>query len=227
MIEQWRAILYPLGFLPGLFFGLRFIIQWLISEKQKKSVVTPIFWKLSLIGNITLALHTFIQVQFHICAVQMVSVVLSWRNMNLMKEEKDRVSFRTVLVLIAIAVAMVTTAFLLQGYFLYGDVDWVRTPTMPWYEAPAQKFHVAWHVLGTLGIFLFASRFWIQWWHAEMSQESSLGMSFWWLSIVGAIIALLYFIRLNDYVHILGHGMAVVPYVRNIQLIKRVGRSVG
>jgi lipid-A-disaccharide synthase-like uncharacterized protein len=221
MIEEWRSFLYPLGFLPSAFFGVRFIIQWIISERQGKSVVTPIFWKLSLIGNITLAIHTFVQVQYHVCAVQVVSAILSWRNMNLMKEE-GRVSFKTVLAFIFLALTLTTAAFMVQGQILYGHFDWVRTPTVPWNDAPVEKFHVAWHILGTAGIFLFASRFWIQWWQAETSQESTLGMSFWCLSVMGALTALIYFIRLNDQVHILGHSMAIIPYIRNMQLIRRI-----
>ncbi|HEY4832525.1 MAG TPA: lipid-A-disaccharide synthase N-terminal domain-containing protein, partial [Waddliaceae bacterium] len=51
MIENWRILLYyPLGLLPALFFTLRLLIQWFQSEKEKRSLVTPVFWKLSLTG---------------------------------------------------------------------------------------------------------------------------------------------------------------------------------
>ncbi|MEZ5919189.1 MAG: lipid-A-disaccharide synthase N-terminal domain-containing protein [Alphaproteobacteria bacterium] len=42
------------GFLgQGLFF-MRFFVQWLASEKQKKSVIPKAFWYFSLAGGVTL-----------------------------------------------------------------------------------------------------------------------------------------------------------------------------
>ena len=40
-----------LGFLGQLLFTGRMIVQWLVSEKQKRSVVPPIFWWMSLVGS--------------------------------------------------------------------------------------------------------------------------------------------------------------------------------
>ena len=70
MSDQWREFLYLLGFLSSAAFGLRMAVQWLHSEYLGKSVVTPIFWRLSLCGNILLALHAFIQLQFHVFLIQ-------------------------------------------------------------------------------------------------------------------------------------------------------------
>lgn len=220
MIEEWRALLYPLGFLASFFFASRFIVQWLSSERRGKSHVPPIFWKLSLLGNLALASHTFVQVQFHVCAVQMMSAVLSWRNLQLLEEKESQLGYRSILALLCGAFLFTLLAFALQGQVLYGHYDWIRTPTMPWAEGPAEKLPIAWHIMGTVGILLFASRFWMQWWQAERHQKSDLGPAFWWMSIVGATTALTYFIRLGDYVHILGHGMALIPYIRNLQLIR-------
>ena len=52
----WLAV----GFGGQAVFASRFIIQWLYSEKQRKSVVPVGFWYLSIIGGITVffyALH--------------------------------------------------------------------------------------------------------------------------------------------------------------------------
>lgn len=42
----WWAI----GFGGQVIFGSRFYVQWLVSEKQKRSVVPDVFWWLSLFG---------------------------------------------------------------------------------------------------------------------------------------------------------------------------------
>ncbi len=40
-----------LGFLGQVLFTGRMVVQWIVSEKHKKSVVPPIFWWMSLIGS--------------------------------------------------------------------------------------------------------------------------------------------------------------------------------
>ncbi len=48
MVDDWRIWLYPLGFIAGIAFAGRFLIQWYVSEKAKKSIVPRVFWQLSL-----------------------------------------------------------------------------------------------------------------------------------------------------------------------------------
>jgi lipid-A-disaccharide synthase-like uncharacterized protein len=42
------------GFLGQALFFMRFFVQWLASEKQKKSIIPKAFWYFSLTGGITL-----------------------------------------------------------------------------------------------------------------------------------------------------------------------------
>lgn len=46
-----------LGFLGQLLFTGRMIVQWLVSEKNKKSIVPPIFWWMSLGGSTMLMIY--------------------------------------------------------------------------------------------------------------------------------------------------------------------------
>ena len=46
----WIAI----GFLGQLFFTSRFLVQWIVSERRRESVIPVAFWWLSLLGGITL-----------------------------------------------------------------------------------------------------------------------------------------------------------------------------
>ncbi len=46
----WLAI----GFMGQALFSMRFLIQWISSEKQKKSVIPVAFWYFSLAGGVTL-----------------------------------------------------------------------------------------------------------------------------------------------------------------------------
>lgn len=49
-----KTIWLAVGFLGQALFSARFIIQWLASEKQRKSVVPLAFWYFSLAGGLVL-----------------------------------------------------------------------------------------------------------------------------------------------------------------------------
>lgn len=56
-----RALWLGIGFTGQMFFSGRFLVQWLRSEKEGKSVIPLSFWYLSLLGGLTLliyAIHT-------------------------------------------------------------------------------------------------------------------------------------------------------------------------
>ena len=44
-------------------------------------------------------------------------------------------------------------------------------------------------------------------------------VAFWWLSMIGAALELLYFLRQQDSVGVLGYCFSVVPYSRNLMLV--------
>lgn len=76
-----------------------------------------------------------------------------------------------------------------------------------------------WVLLGFFGQLLFFARFIIQWLSSERRGESHIPVSFWYLSIAGALIILMYAIYRSDPVFILGQGFAIVIYARNLILI--------
>lgn len=219
MIEEWRSFLYPLGFLSSLAFGARFIIQWLQSEKMHASVVPKSFWQISLAGNLLLLVHSFIQVQYHICIVQGFNAVISWRNLNLMqKEERSSCSFRTVCIFLISSFFFISVAFTAQDWLLEREGDWFRIPTAPWQETSAPSASFFWHVMGTIAFFLFSSRFWIQWWYAEKAHASFFPICFWWISLIGALLSMAYFLRIHDIVNLIGPLFGLIPYIRNLML---------
>jgi len=214
-MESWRLWLYPLGFLSAAAFGGRFIAQWISSERKKESIVPPLFWKLSLVGNLALLFHSIIQLQYHVAFVQSANAIISWRNLDLMKQEGERASLSTVFSYLILAVLSTTVLFILQTGFALEE--WFRIPTAnSFFNTPAEGF---WHLIGLSGLLLFSSRFWIQWWYAEKIGKSYLCISFWWLSLLGSLLNIAYFIRISDFVNIFGHALGVIPYIRNLMLI--------
>lgn len=188
----------------------------------------PAFWKLSLCGNILLLIHAVIQIQFHVAIVQTCNAVISWRNLNLMQPLNSQKSTRQTIHILIATIFLTFLVFVLQDYlFFQGSYQWFRIPATPWQIHIDQRVSLAWHLLGFLGLILFSSRFWIQWWDAERSKRSFLGTSFWWISLVGEGLCLTYFLRIHDPVNFLGPAFGIIPYVRNLMLIYRKRRSLG
>lgn len=210
-LSELRALLYPIGFFASTLFSLRFWLQWIQSERQKKSVVGRSFWLLSIGGNFLLALHGLIQLHYPTALLQTLNGVIALRNLELLKEQKRHL-VRTLLRM-GVAAALLTLLFAAQS--LFGEsASWIRSPkgvSVGW----------GWHLLGVSGLTLFASRFWVQWWQAERLQKSVLGKSFWACSLVGGVTAVVYFAHLRDPVNILCYGSGLLPYARNLFLLMR------
>lgn len=47
-----------IGFIGQGLFSARFLVQWLASEKQKKSVIPVMFWYFSILGGSTLLIYS-------------------------------------------------------------------------------------------------------------------------------------------------------------------------
>ena len=78
-----------------------------------------------------------------------------------------------------------------------------------------------WVLFGFFGQFVFAMRFIIQWIVSEKKKESIVPVSFWYLSICGGVILLIYAVYKNDPVFMLGQATGLIVYARNLMLITK------
>ena len=76
-----------------------------------------------------------------------------------------------------------------------------------------------WLGIGFFAQFLFSMRFIVQWIVSERRKESVIPIYFWYFSLGGGILLFLYAIHRRDPVFILGQGMGVFIYIRNLMLI--------
>lgn len=53
-VQQISSALLALGFLGQVFFSMRFLVQWIASERKKESVVPICFWYFSVAGGLAL-----------------------------------------------------------------------------------------------------------------------------------------------------------------------------
>jgi len=80
-------------------------------------------------------------------------------------------------------------------------------------------------VLGFAGQFLFFMRFFIQWIHSEKHKQSIVPEIFWYFSIGGSLLLLIYALIRKDIVFIVGQSTGLLIYVRNLMLIQRQKRK--
>ena len=80
-------------------------------------------------------------------------------------------------------------------------------------------------VVGFGGQFLFAMRFVIQWLTSEGAKRSVIPIAFWYFSIGGGTVLLLYAIWRQDPVIICGQGLGLFIYARNLIFIFRENRN--
>jgi lipid-A-disaccharide synthase-like uncharacterized protein len=82
-----------------------------------------------------------------------------------------------------------------------------------------------WTIFGLVANLLFASRFVIQWYVSERLKRSVIPVQFWYLSIAGSIMMLIYAIYIGKIPLILGFLFPSIIYVRNLMLIRRQERK--
>jgi lipid-A-disaccharide synthase-like uncharacterized protein len=92
-VNAWKII----GWSGNLIFGLRFVWQWIASERAKKSIIPPGFWEISLLGSI---IYTCYFIFYRHDSVGIISnllplplyarnVFLHWRHARNQKKEAE------------------------------------------------------------------------------------------------------------------------------------------
>jgi lipid-A-disaccharide synthase-like uncharacterized protein len=73
-----------------------------------------------------------------------------------------------------------------------------------------------WEVIGWLGNAAFFSRFFVQWYATEKLKRVVVPTAFWWLSLAGSALFLIYSLRLKNAVIIFAYAFNWIPYIRNL-----------
>lgn len=81
-----------LGLGAQLLFSMRFIIQWIASEREKRSVVPEAFWWFSILGGVTLLAYAIHRKDPVFIMGQSIGVVIYLRNLWLVYAEKRAAS---------------------------------------------------------------------------------------------------------------------------------------
>jgi lipid-A-disaccharide synthase-like uncharacterized protein len=85
---------------------------------------------------------------------------------------------------------------------------------------------VLWLGLGLLGQILFTGRMVVQWVASERKGASVVPPMFWWMSLIGSLLLLAYFLWRRDPIGLLGQAFGSFIYLRNIIWILE-GKKIG
>jgi lipid-A-disaccharide synthase-like uncharacterized protein len=78
-----------------------------------------------------------------------------------------------------------------------------------------------WVLLGYAGQALFTMRFVVQWIASERARKSVIPVAFWFFSIGGGLLLFGYALYIRDPVFILGQGLGLFVYLRNLYFVYR------
>ena len=78
-----------------------------------------------------------------------------------------------------------------------------------------------WVSFGTAGQLVFFSRWIIQWLSSERTKTSHIPIAFWWCSLIGGVITLIYANYISSFPFMLAQAIGIIVYSRNLLLIYR------
>lgn len=200
-------IIYSIGFLAQFLFSFRIIVQWFSSEKQKKVVAPSLFWMLSLIASLLLFIYGFLRNDFPIMLGQIITYYIYIRNLQLQNKWNQ-------LNQIIKWFFIITPVFIIPYFLLNKSID---------IQILFNKENISSSllILGIISQLLFTLRFVFQWIISEKNKSSILPKGFWWISILGSLLILLYAIFRKDPVLFIGHVFGLTIYIRNLIIIKK------
>tara|TARA_R110002072_G_scaffold117281_4_gene248174 strand:- start:10156 stop:10779 length:624 start_codon:yes stop_codon:yes gene_type:complete len=196
--------IYSLGFLAQILFSARTLVQWVLSEKNKKVITPTLFWQLSLLASFLLFVYGYFRDDFAIMLGQTLTYFIYIRNLQLQGQWKQIHRFLRWFVFI-FPVLIVIYSYHNNTYDLE---NLLKNEAIPFWLL----------LLGIIAQITFTFRFIYQWIYSEKKKESLLPLGFWILSLSGSLLILIYAIFREDPVLLAGHIFGSIVYVRNIYL---------
>lgn len=80
-----------IGFTGQALFSARFIVQWLASERVKRSIIPTAFWYFSLAGGVTLFAYAIHKQDPVFIAGQGLGLIVYLRNLYLIRSGRQKV----------------------------------------------------------------------------------------------------------------------------------------
>lgn len=200
-------IVYSIGFLAQILFSGRLLVQWILSEKNKRIITPSLFWKLSLLASFLLFVYGHLRDDFAIMLGQALTYYIYIRNLQL-QGEWQKAPKGLQIFLLAFPILIVVYAYNNGEYDLH---KLFHNEDIPLWLL----------LLGIISQILFTLRFVYQWIVSEKTKTSLLPVGFWRMSVLGASLILTYAIFRQDPVLFVGHIAGLAIYLRNIFIWKK------
>lgn len=190
-----------LGFLSQGLFGFRLLVQLWHTERYKTTEAPSLYWFISLWAALLYLCYGVLRQDVVIALGQLITYFIYIRNVQLQGKWAPS--------------AMATRIFYVAMPFLM----------LIWFAFTASSLTLAsltnpLFVLGFAGQLLMNVRFIIQWLYAEKVKEAAFPIFFWYISIVGSLMLLVYgcWHPTNgfDPVIIVSQLLALTVYVRSV-----------
>ncbi|HKZ07567.1 MAG TPA: lipid-A-disaccharide synthase N-terminal domain-containing protein [Methylomirabilota bacterium] len=81
-----------IGFLGQAFFSMRFLVQWIASEKRRESVIPVSFWFFSIGGGLTLLIYAIYRHDPVFILGQAAGLFVYLRNLYLIRRKERRLA---------------------------------------------------------------------------------------------------------------------------------------
>ena len=206
---HWSDLIWMgVGFSAQGFFSARFLLQWILSERARRSLMPVHFWYFSLLGSVLLMAYAIHRRDPVITAGQVVGLGIYLRNLKFIHIERMNLvphSWLWLWLLLSAGAAA-------SGYY-WGPNSASRPLILDDF----------WTTFGFVGQAIFTGRFVVQWLYTEREKRSVMPRAFWYLSIVGSLMLFAYATAVLDPVIMLGQSLGLVIYMRNLILLQRSG----
>lgn len=184
------------------FFG-RVVVQWLASEKQKRSANPPAYWWISLAAALLVGLAALQLEEWILLPGYLINGAIYARNIRL--NDSTAEERKSGLGPLPAGLLGLTTAALLIGWGLMNS-------------EPESSMALHWIIAGILGQAIWSTRFILQWWLSERAGVSHFPLAFWWLSLAGSLLNLAYTLQLESPIFWIGFVTAWIVPIRNLML---------
>ncbi|MBR0036136.1 MAG: lipid-A-disaccharide synthase N-terminal domain-containing protein [Bacteroidales bacterium] len=201
-----------IGLLAQFFFSARILVQWIKSERAHRIESPTLFWLFSVIGSVLLFAYGWMRDDFSIIFGESLSFYIYLWNLKA-KGLYDRMA-QTSKLLLAIPWVLAILPVLLLLFIGMNAADFrqqfFRNEDVPLYA-------LLW---GSLGQFIYKSRFVYQWYYSFRHRQSLLPLTFWWLAVIGSAMIIVYGIYRLDWILCLGQ-IGIIASIRNIVIGRR------
>ncbi len=202
---------YIIGLIAQVFFSARMLVQWILSEKQKRVVSPVLYWLFSLIGAYLLCVYGWLRNDFSIILGQFISFYIYIWNLN------DKGMWHRIPTLLRVVLGLtpiVAALFVLNDFSAFVDSFFKDEDIPVWLIA-----------FGSVGQVIFTLRFVYQWYYSRKVGESVLPVGFWIQSLIGSLMILTYAIIRLDPILILSQSTGFIVYTRNIMLGRKAYKT--